>query len=95
MKKFIIKTDSSCDCAIDELNKNNIPVIFFNYSDEKQIITDDYLGTYFIECNVNTKPIYAPLILKEIDIDIVGNDVYLISNSDYCVLNEKLICFKI
>ena len=41
MKKFIITTDSSCDCAIDELNKNNIPVIFFNYSDEKQIITDD------------------------------------------------------
>ena len=40
MAKFIITTDSSCDCAIDELRKNNIPVIFFNYSDEKQIYKD-------------------------------------------------------
>lgn len=40
MAKFIITTDSSCDCAIDELRKNNIPVIFFNYSDEKRVYTD-------------------------------------------------------
>ena len=40
MAKFIITTDSSCDCAIEELNQNNVPVIFFNYSDEKQIYKD-------------------------------------------------------
>ena len=34
MKKFIITTDSSCDCAIDELKQKNIPIVFFKYSDE-------------------------------------------------------------
>jgi fatty acid-binding protein DegV len=34
MIKFIITTDSSCDCAIDELKNKNIPVAFFKYSDE-------------------------------------------------------------
>ena len=50
-----------------------------------------YLATYFIQCNINDKPIYAPLIFKEVDITIENNEVYLISNSDLCVLNEKLI----
>ena len=40
MAKFIITTDSSCDCAIDELKKKNIPVIYFNYSDEDRIYLD-------------------------------------------------------
>ena len=40
MAKFIITTDSSCDCAINELKEKNIPVIFFNYSDEERIYKD-------------------------------------------------------
>ena len=85
--------------AINNINKK-LDKFLMNWRDVKRAINESYnlagiwpyyLGTYFIECNVNAKPIYAPLILKEIDIDIVGNDVYLISNSDYCVLNEKLI----
>ena len=41
MPKFIITTDSSCDCSISELKDKNIPVIFFNYSDENQTLTDN------------------------------------------------------
>ena len=40
MAKFIITTDSSCDCDINELKEKNIPVIYFDYADEKQIYTD-------------------------------------------------------
>lgn len=40
MAKFIITADSSCDCAIDELKQNNIPVIYFNYLDENKSYTD-------------------------------------------------------
>ena len=40
MAKFIITTDSSCDCAINELKRKNIPVIFYNYSDEDRTYLD-------------------------------------------------------
>jgi DegV family protein with EDD domain len=40
MNKFIITIDSSCDCDIKELQKNNIPVVFFNYADETMTYKD-------------------------------------------------------
>ena len=41
MAKFIITTDSSCDCAIDELKQKNIPVVFFEYADGTKTLVDD------------------------------------------------------
>lgn len=40
MAKFIITTDSSCDCSLQDLIKNKVHVIYFNYSDEKNIYSD-------------------------------------------------------
>lgn len=40
MKKFLITTDSSCDGKIDELKNKGVNVIYFNYSDEKNIYED-------------------------------------------------------
>lgn len=41
MAKFIITTDSSCDCAIDELKQKDIPVVFFEYADGTKTLVDD------------------------------------------------------
>lgn len=38
---FKITLDSSCDCNIEELNKDNISVIFFNYTDGKNNYLDN------------------------------------------------------
>ena len=40
MSKFIITTDSSCDGSYSELQNKNIPVIFFNYSDDNNVYQD-------------------------------------------------------
>ena len=40
MAKFIITTDSSCDCAIDELKQKDIPVVFFEYADGTKTLVD-------------------------------------------------------
>ena len=40
MAKFIITTDSSCDGSYLELQHKNIPVIFFNYSDDNKVLED-------------------------------------------------------
>ena len=41
MPKFIITTDSSCDCAKEELKQKNINVIYFEYSDGTNNIVDN------------------------------------------------------
>lgn len=40
MEKFVITVDSACDCALSELRKNNVEVIFFKYSDGTKMYTD-------------------------------------------------------
>ena len=50
-----------------------------------------YIATYFIQTNINSLQIQAPFILKKVDIEIYGNDVYLTSYSPLCELNEKLL----
>lgn len=58
-----------------------------------------FIGTFFIKnyCErdgaSSPKPIYAPLLLKEIDILIEKNNVYLISRNEEIILNEKAIFF--
>jgi hypothetical protein len=39
------------------------------------------------------KPIYAPFLLKEVDISIEGNEVFLIAKSKSLILNEKIAFF--
>ena len=41
MSKFIITTDSSCDCSIDELKQKNIPVVFYEYTADSKTFVDD------------------------------------------------------
>ena len=41
MSKFIITTDSSCDCSIDELKQKNIPVVFYEYTAGCKTFIDD------------------------------------------------------
>lgn len=50
-----------------------------------------FVGTYFLKGKIGEKQIYAPLVLKEIEISIEDNEVYLISRNSSISLNEKLI----
>lgn len=52
-----------------------------------------FIGSYFIKGNISDKPIYAPLILKEVNITIDNNEVYLVSKSQNVTLNDKLTFF--
>lgn len=50
-----------------------------------------FIGTYFLKGKLGEKQIYAPLVLKEIEIVVENNDIYLISRNSSVSLNEKLI----
>ncbi|MGL5590838.1 MAG: AAA domain-containing protein [Metamycoplasmataceae bacterium] len=52
-----------------------------------------FIGTYFISGTLIDKQIFAPFLLKEIEIEINDNNVYLVSKNDSVVLNDKLIFF--
>ncbi|MGL5521783.1 MAG: AAA domain-containing protein [Metamycoplasmataceae bacterium] len=52
-----------------------------------------FIGSYFIKGVLNDKAIYAPLVLKEVDLEIVDNEVYLIARSKNVFLNDKLTFF--
>ncbi|MGL4183992.1 MAG: AAA domain-containing protein [Metamycoplasmataceae bacterium] len=52
-----------------------------------------FIGSYFIKGVLNDKAIYAPLILKEVDLEIIDNEVYLIARSKNVFLNDKLTFF--
>ncbi len=52
-----------------------------------------FIGTYFIKGKLLEKPIYAPFLLKEVDISIEGNEVFLIAKSKSLILNEKIAFF--
>lgn len=60
MAKFIITTDSSCDGSYSELQSKNIPVIFFNYSDDKNIFEDtmDEKGYKTFYQNIKSGTVY-------------------------------------
>ena len=60
MSKFIITTDSSCDCSYAELQSKNIPVIFFNYSDENKVYQDtmDEKGYKAFYQNIKSGTVY-------------------------------------
>lgn len=79
-----------------EENENTFLVKWKKY---QKTINDDFrqtsiwplfIGTYFIKGIISKKAIYAPLVLKEINIEIIGNDVYLISKNDSLIINDKL-----
>ena len=50
-----------------------------------------FVATYFLQAKINDKVIYAPLILKEVEVEIRNNAVFLKSRSSGVSLNEKLI----
>lgn len=50
-----------------------------------------FIGTYFIKGKLGDKVIYAPLILKEVELVIEDNMIFLKSKDKSCVLNEKII----
>ena len=52
-----------------------------------------YVGTYFIKVNINGKPIYAPLILKEIEIQEEKTEIYILSKNSSLIINEKVVFF--
>lgn len=60
MSKFIITTDSSCDGSYAELQSKNIPVIFFNYSDENKVYQDtmDEKGYKTFYQNIKSGTVY-------------------------------------
>ena len=60
MSKFIITTDSSCDGSYSELQNKNIPVIFFNYSDDNNVYQDtmDEKGYKTFYQNVKSGVVY-------------------------------------
>lgn len=49
-----------------------------------------FVGTYFLRVKVATKVLYAPLLLKEVEIVNEDNTIYLQSRDSYVHLNEKL-----
>ena len=50
-----------------------------------------FVGTYFLRAKLDDKLIYAPLLLKEVEVVVEANDVYLQSRNTTVALNEKLI----
>ncbi len=50
-----------------------------------------FIGTYFLKGRLGDKTIYAPLVLKEVEIIIEDNEVFLIERNASVSLNEKLI----
>ncbi len=50
-----------------------------------------FVGTYFLKGKPGDKIIYAPLVLKQVEIIIENNDVFLIQRDETVMLNEKLI----
>lgn len=49
-----------------------------------------FIGTYFLRVKVATRVLYAPLLLKEVEIVNENNTIYLQSRDSYVHLNEKL-----
>ena len=50
-----------------------------------------FVATYFLQAKINDKVIYAPLVLKEVEVEIRNNTVFLRTRSGSVSLNEKLI----
>ena len=49
-----------------------------------------FVGTYFIKVKLPDKVIYAPLLLKEVEITIENNSIFLGARNSSVVVNEKL-----
>ena len=90
-KKLIVKNIAE---------KNNI--FLTKWKKYKKTINDSFhqtniwplfVGTYFVKGKILDKPIYAPFLLKEVDISIEGNEVFLIAKNKSIILNEKITFF--
>ena len=52
-----------------------------------------FVSSYFIQGIISGKSINAPLLLKQVDIIIENNEVYLVSKNDSLIINDKLVFF--